>query len=148
MAIDTILLAIGADDDDRAEALTRAVTEIAVPTGAEVILAHVLGEDDFEEVQDRLSEGGERLTPDQVADRHRTVRTISEKLRDAGIRPSIRGATGERGETIVTLAEETGADRIVIGGRSRSPTGKAVFGSTAQNILLSAPCPVTFVRGE
>ncbi|MDX1746824.1 MAG: universal stress protein, partial [Halobacteriales archaeon] len=59
-----------------------------------------------------------------------------------------RGAVGERGETVVEIATEVGADRIVIGGRSRSPTGKAVFGSTAQEILLSAPCPVTFVRGD
>lgn len=148
MAIETILLAIGADDDKRADALAAAVAEVAEPTGAEVILAHVFDPDGFEDVEDRLAEGGEQLTPDQVADRHRTVRDIAEALREGGIRPTIRGAVGERGETVVSLAEEVGADRIVIGGRSRSPTGKAVFGSTAQEILLSAPCPVTFVRGE
>lgn len=148
MAIETILLAVGAGDDKRAAALAAAVAEVAGPTGAEVIIAHVFDPDGFEEVEDRLAEGGEDLTPDQVADRHRTVRDIADVLRDDGIRPEIRGAVGDRGDTVVALAEEVGADRIVIGGRSRSPTGKAVFGSTAQEILLSAPCPVTFVRGE
>lgn len=148
MAIETILLAIGAGDDKRAEALAAAVAEVAEPTGATVVLAHVFDPDGFEDVEDRLSEGGEQLSPDEVADRHRTVRDIAELLRTDGIRPEIRGAVGERSETVISLAEEVGADRIVIGGRSRSPTGKAVFGSTAQEILLSAPCPVTFVRGE
>lgn len=48
----------------------------------------------------------------------------------------------------VALAEEIDADLVVIGGRRRSPTGKAVFGSIAQEVLLNAPCPVTFVRGD
>jgi nucleotide-binding universal stress UspA family protein len=48
---------------------------------------------------------------------------------------------------VVALAEELDADLVIVGGRTRSPAGKAVFGSTAQEILLESPCPVTFVRG-
>lgn len=150
MEIDTILLAVGQSDDRRAQALADAVTQVAAPTGARVVLLHVFDDDEFAAAQERLAEGPneEPLEPDQVADRHATVRALQEAFESWGIRPQVRGAVGDRAETVVAVAEEVGADRIVTGGRKRSPAGKAVFGSTAQGILLSAPCPVTFVRAE
>jgi nucleotide-binding universal stress UspA family protein len=49
-------------------------------------------------------------------------------------------------EDLVRLAEESGADLIVIGLRRRSPVGKLILGSNAQRILLDAPCPVLAVK--
>ena len=49
-------------------------------------------------------------------------------------------------EVLVELAEETNADLIVIGVRRRSPLGKLVTGSTAQQILLDATCAVLAVK--
>ncbi len=46
---------------------------------------------------------------------------------------------------IVELADEFDADQIVMGSRKRSPTGKAVFGSVSQQVLLEADDPVTVV---
>lgn len=150
MTIETILLAVGPNDEQRADALSDAIIEVAEPTGATVILAHVFESDEFDRNRERLARGEEpeALTADQVARRHSTVRTIESRLRDAGIDVEVRGAVGERGPTIVELAEDVGADRVVVGGRDRSPAGKAVFGSTAQEVLLSAPCPVTLVRAN
>lgn len=150
MAIDTILLAVGQSDERRVGALVDAVAEVASPTGAEVVLAHVFEDEEFERVRERLSDGAKDtpLTPDQVALRHATVRDLVEAFEAHGIGPEIRGAVGDRADEIVSLAADYGADRVVIGGRRRSPTGKAVFGSTAQAVLLSAPCPATFVRSE
>ena len=52
---------------------------------------------------------------------------------------------------VLGLAEagaDVAADLVIVGGRRRSPTGKAVFGSTAQEVMLEAPCPVMFVRSD
>jgi len=150
MAIETILLAVGANDERRIDQLGEAVADVAVPTGARVVVAHVFEDDEFDRTSTRLKDRQDEdpLEPDQVAERHATVRGLVEILQAAGLKPEIRGAVGDRAPTVVGLAEEYGADRVVIGGRERSPAGKAVFGSTAQEILLTAPCPVTFVRSD
>ncbi len=50
------------------------------------------------------------------------------------------------GEAIVQFAEQNSIDLIVIGVRRRSKVGKLVFGSNAQLIILTAPCPVLTVK--
>jgi nucleotide-binding universal stress UspA family protein len=147
MAIETILLAVGQEDEDRAKRLAETTIEIAEPTGAHVVLSHVFTEREFEEVIDQLDfSPGESPHPSEVASRHVTTRTVAQSLDAVDVDYEIRGSVGDRGETIVDLANEYGADRVIVGGRRRSPTGKAVFGSTAQEVMLSSPCPVTFVR--
>jgi len=108
----------------------------------------VFTSDEYNQVLDRLDfdrNVGE-IDPDAVASRHSTIHDLQDVLDEHDVDYEIRGAVGEHGPSIVDLAASTGADRVVVGGRRRSPTGKAVFGSTAQEVLLSAPCPVTFVR--
>ena len=57
---------------------------------------------------------------------------------------SVRGM--DAGEDLVQLAGERRADEIIIGVRRRSKVGKIIFGSTAQYVVLNAPCPVVTVK--
>lgn len=50
------------------------------------------------------------------------------------------------GEDLVHFAKNNAVDYIYIGVRQRSKVGKLVFGSTAQVVILGAPCPVVTVR--
>ena len=50
------------------------------------------------------------------------------------------------GEDLVSFAKENDIDEIIIGVRRRSKVGKLVFGSTAQYVILEAPCPVATVK--
>ena len=149
MALETVLLAVGPNDADRIDELGETVVNIAGPAGADVVVAHVFTDDEYETVVERLEfEAVAEADPDEVADRHSTVRELRDLLADAGIETSVRGSVGDHGDEIVALATAVAADLVVVGGRKRSPTGKAVFGSVAQEVMLSAPCPVTFVRGD
>jgi nucleotide-binding universal stress UspA family protein len=56
----------------------------------------------------------------------------------------IRGL--EAGEDLVRFAAEIEAGEIIMGVRRRSKVGKLLFGSTAQYVILNAPCPVVTVR--
>jgi len=150
MAIESILVAVGPSDADRAARLAEETIDVAGPTGANVVLAHVFTDDEYEEALSNLEFDREasEVTADDVAVRHSTIRTLAKALDEADVDYEIRGAVGEHGEAISELAGEVDADRVLVGGRKRSPTGKAVFGSTAQEVMLSAPCPVTFVRAD
>ncbi|WP_135304905.1 universal stress protein [Haloarcula amylovorans] len=55
------------------------------------------------------------------------------------------GLIGDPAEEILKYSEEISADYIVVSGRKRSPTGKALFGSVVQSILLDANRPVVSV---
>ena len=57
---------------------------------------------------------------------------------------SVRGL--EAGEDLVQFAKENEIDLIVIAIRKQSKVGKLVFGSTAQYVILKAPCPVLSVK--
>jgi nucleotide-binding universal stress UspA family protein len=57
---------------------------------------------------------------------------------------SVRGMPP--GEDLVEYAKEKQIDQIVVGIRRRSKVGKLVFGSTAQYVILEAPCPVLTVK--
>lgn len=82
-----------------------------------------------------------RVYDDQVPD-------LEQRLQDADVDHLLRvDETGRSvAEAILAQAEELGATLIVIGLRRRSPTGKLIFGSTAQTVLLEADCPVLAVK--
>ena len=148
MSIETVLLAVGTEDETQTEQIAREAIAVAEPTGAEVVLTHVFTDEEFDGIRSKLGvdESSEGSTPDAVAERHTTTRALAKALDAAGVDYSIRGAVGDHADEVVGVASAVEADRVVVGGRRRSPTGKAVFGSVAQEVILSSPCPVTFVR--
>ncbi|RKD89267.1 nucleotide-binding universal stress UspA family protein [Halopiger aswanensis] len=130
------------------------VAEVAGPAHATVHLVCPFSTDEFEKTIQRLEyDADSPPEPDELAKRSQSVRQAAAGLRDPtrnyGMPITVHGRiTDNTGEAIVDTANEVNADRVVICGGNRSPTGKAIFGSTAQYALLNAPCPVTFVRSD
>jgi nucleotide-binding universal stress UspA family protein len=130
--------------------LAEATIDIAKPTGASAVLLHVFTEDEFDDAARKVefNPSKEDVSPDVVARRYMTINELVERFDQVGIDYETRGVIGQAEDQIVNVAETIEADQIFVGGRQRSPTGKAVFRSVSQAVMLSAPCPVTFVRRE
>lgn len=72
---------------------------------------------------------------------------LREKLAGAAVPTEVRQAMGaDVAQEIVRVAVETKAEAIVIGLRHRTPVGKLIMGSVAQEVLLDAPCWVIAVK--
>lgn len=78
------------------------------------------------------------------------ITTVQGLLERSGVTHEVRQpARGrEPADELLEVIDETGADLVVIGMRRRSPVGKLLLGSTAQRVLLDAPCPVLSVRTD
>lgn len=50
------------------------------------------------------------------------------------------------GEDLVQFAEDNQINEIIVGVRRRSKVGKLLMGSTAQHVILNAPCPVVTIK--
>ncbi|WP_253738619.1 universal stress protein [Halohasta salina] len=150
MSLETVLLGVGSGETPSMDRLAEAAIDIAGPAGATVALAHVFSEEGYEDTRERLHfDPDSEVTPDVVAERNVRIRELADQLADAGVDYTVHGrlaGDGDAGDRIAEIADEIGADLVIVGGRGRTPAGKAVFGSTAQTVMLNASCPVTYVR--
>jgi len=73
-----------------------------------------------------------------------------ESLATTGVEYTVKDMArgSDPSDDVLTAAEEVDATLIVIGLRKRSPVGKLIMGSNAQQILLGASCPVLSVKAE
>lgn len=96
------------------------------------------------------NKGGTHLDEDDAIEHERELAEVRAQLDADGIEHEVRQLVRglDPAEDLIAVAEETGADFIVIGLRRRTPVGKLILGSNAQRILLDAPCPVLAVKAE
>jgi len=151
---DAVLLPVGRSDERRVESLASTAAEVGGLMQSTVCLLHVFTKPRFEQVAERLGYDSDAPPdPDEAARHVSPVRAVARQLgtplRDYGSAMHISGRVGETvSDEIVAAAEDVDAKQVLVGGRRRTPVGKVKTGSTAQRVLLDAPCPVTFVRDE
>lgn len=85
-----------------------------------------------------FSDNPQGLSVSQVG----AVRHAKEALEKAGLIVELEESSGPAVFEILRLAKRLDVNMICIGGRKRSPVGKALFGSVAQGIILAADRPV------
>ncbi|WP_251328681.1 universal stress protein [Haloplanus pelagicus] len=90
--------------------------------------------------------GGSRTDAETVRDGEDALNVVQSRL---GALASVETHQLVRGnapdEDLLAYAVDVDADELVVGVRKRNPTGKALFGSTTQSVLLESSRPVAVV---
>lgn len=92
------------------------------------------------------SPGGRQEDPSKadVQDVERVEGLLAGSGLDAEFKQFVRGKNAV--EEVEALVESTRASLLIIGLRKRTPVGKLIMGSVAQELLLSVSCPVLAVK--
>lgn len=93
-------------------------------------------------------EGGSGETVDDIASADKSLNEAGRFMKEKGVEYEThqlaRGMAP--GEDLVRFAVENKVDLVFVGVKKKSRTQKIILGSTAQYIILKAPCPVTTVK--
>lgn len=123
-----VLIAVDADEE-RAKAQADAITDLGDPDEVSVTVLHV------------FTENPEGASVTQVS----SARHIADQLEESGfVVDMAESSSDDPAEAIIEHAADLDVDFICVSGRQRSPTGKALFGSTSQQVLLESDVPVLF----
>ncbi|WP_435098196.1 universal stress protein [Halorubrum sp. N11] len=139
---DTVLVPV----DDSAQATAAVEHAVTHYAEADITLLHVI---QYTEKKTSLSRGGRGRDEGWYAAEREVAEELlaeaSELAESHGVGVSTLIEDGSPSTEILDFVTQHDVDVIVMGFRKRSPTGKALFGSTAQDVLLSTNCPVVTV---
>jgi nucleotide-binding universal stress UspA family protein len=140
----TLQILVPVDDSPQAmAAVEHAVTHYA---DADITLLTVI---EYTEKKTSLVRGGRGREEGWYAAEREAARALLDEATDLATEHGVEVDTvvedGSPSAKILEAVDELDTDIVVMGFRKRSPTGKALFGSTAQDVLLSVACPVVTV---
>lgn len=141
----TILAAI--DETDQSRRTAEIGADLARRYGETLVAVHVIPETDFAAHKGSINEIAQLpdLSIDQEEESAKEFAEmfVRETVDDlSSVQLEGRGRVGQVGEEILAACADLEPRYLVIGGERRSPTGKAIFGSKLQHVLLNAERPV------
>jgi nucleotide-binding universal stress UspA family protein len=142
LAMNTILVATDGSQESRAA--VESAVELARDEGARLVCVRVVSLLDFGPRED-----GARDAPPKRVPRAEGDPVLTEALEladDAGVDAEAELLVGYPPKQILRLADDVGADLIVVGSRGLGGLKSMIVGSTSREVLAHADRPVLVVR--
>ena len=141
-------MVVGTDGSDTASEAVRQAAELAGRIGATVHLVSA-----YEPVPEaRLREEREGAPGDMEwminprEDVSSTLEGAAQVIRDGGIEVEVHAREGDPADAILDVAEEQGADLIVVGNKGMTGAKRFLLGSVPNKVSHHAPCNVMIIR--
>jgi nucleotide-binding universal stress UspA family protein len=139
------IILLATDGSKDAELAATAAIDLSKRTGAELHIVHA-----WRALPHYAYPGvvPERYNPPYEVGARRILTEQVEYIEHTGI-PVAEAhlVTGRAADAILDLAEQIGADLIVVGSRGLGPVKRLVVGSVSESIVHHAKCPVLVMRG-
>jgi nucleotide-binding universal stress UspA family protein len=141
-------MVVGTDGSETAQEAVRQATDLAKQLGAKVHLVSA-----YEPVPEgRLREERQQV-PDDLAwmvnpreDVSATLSDAADALRELGVSVETHAREGDPADAILDVAEEQGADLIVVGNKGMTGAKRFLLGSVPNKVSHHAPCSVMIIR--
>jgi nucleotide-binding universal stress UspA family protein len=141
-------IVVGTDGSDTAKEAVRQATELAKALGARMHLVSA-----YEPVgEGRLREERQQV-PDDLQwmvnpreDVNATLKEAAGEIEAAGVEVETYAREGDPADAILDVAEEKGADLIVVGNKGMTGAKRFLLGSVPNKVSHHAPCSVMIIR--
>jgi len=142
-------IVVGTDGSETAKEAVRQATELAKLMGAAVLLVCA-----YEPVSEARLRQERREVPDDVSwmvnpreDVQAVLDEEAERVREAGLdEVETFAREGDPADAILDVAEERGAQLVVVGNKGMTGARRFLLGSVPNKISHHAPCNVMIVR--
>jgi nucleotide-binding universal stress UspA family protein len=141
-------MVVGTDGSQTAGEAVRQAADLATRLDATVHLVSA-----YEPVPERrLREEREQVPGDLQwmvharEDVRETLEEAAERLADAGVKVKTHAREGDPADAILDVAEEQGADLIVVGNKGMTGAKRFLLGSVPNKVSHHAPCSVMIIR--
>jgi nucleotide-binding universal stress UspA family protein len=136
----TVLAAV--DGEREYDRVIKIGKELAAAYDESLVVVHVMPDEEFAR---RQADRPEYYLSTAQEDARGTARGVVRGSLDGLEDVELSGEVGDIVNTVVRKIGYLEARYLVVGGKRRSPVGKAVFGDLTQDLMLESTCPVVTV---
>lgn len=140
-----MVIVAAVDSSEKASKVVTQANELAEKYGDSVHIVHVMRKSEVIESKETDIGAEERTDMDAMRTAASEVGVNMLDRRPTTVETEVRGLIGNPADEIVQYVDEQNARYVIVSPKRRSQTGKILFGSVAQSILLNVSCPVVSI---
>ena len=141
-------IVVGTDGSDTARQAVREAVELASTLGASIELVSAYEPVAGQRLRDEAREAPRDLQwmINAREDVEATLREAGAEVEAAGVAVRTYAREGDAADAILDVAEERGADLIVVGNKGMTGAKRFLLGSVPNKVSHHAPCSVLIIR--